>query len=107
MATGNTFSKLFGPSPFIALQAHMIVVVKCAQEVHPLIEALIAGDQAQVIARKDAIFELEAEADQLKHDLRAHLPKSLFMPVDRRDLLELLLLQDMIANVPRISPASW
>ena len=27
------------------------------------------------------------------------MPKSLFMPVDRRDLLEVLLLQDTIANV--------
>lgn len=77
----------------------MSVVVNCAQEVHPLIEALIAGDQAQVSVRKDSIFKLEAEADQLKHELRANLPRSLFMPVDRRDLLELLSLQDTIANV--------
>jgi predicted phosphate transport protein (TIGR00153 family) len=61
-------------------------------------EALVAGDQQQVAQRKDNIFELEAEADRLKHELRAHLPKSLFMPVDRRDLLEVLLLQDTIAN---------
>jgi predicted phosphate transport protein (TIGR00153 family) len=76
----------------------MIVVVKCAQEVLPLFEALVAGDRQQVVQRKDKIFELEAEADRLKHELRAHLPKSLFMPVDRRDLLEVLLLQDTIAN---------
>ena len=99
MATGTTFSKLFGQSPFSALQEHMKVVTKCAHEVQPLIEALVAGDQAQVIERKNKIFELEAEADSLKHELRAHLPKSLFMPVDRRDLLEVLLLQDTIANV--------
>jgi hypothetical protein len=99
MVTGNTFSMLFGHSPFTALQAHMKVVTKCAREVQPLIEALVAGDQAEVIKRKNIIFELEAEADSLKHELRAHLPKSLFMPVDRRDLLEVLLLQDTIANV--------
>jgi predicted phosphate transport protein (TIGR00153 family) len=98
MATGSTFTKLFGQSPFTALQEHMIVVVKCAQEVLPLFEALVAGDRQQVVQRKDKIFELEAEADRLKHELRAHLPKSLFMPVDRRDLLEVLLLQDTIAN---------
>jgi predicted phosphate transport protein (TIGR00153 family) len=98
MATGNTFSRLFGQSPFTALQEHMKVVLKCAREVQPLIEALVAGDQVRVIELKDSIFELEAEADRLKHELRAHLPKSLFMPVDRRDLLEVLLLQDTIAN---------
>ena len=99
MSNGNTFSKLFGQSPFTALQEHMRVVVECAREVPPLIEALAAGDQEQVIQLKDRIFEREAEADRIKHELRAHLPKSLFMPVDRRDLLEVLLLQDTIANV--------
>ena len=99
MSNSNTFSKLFGQSPFTALQDHMRVVVECAREVQPLIEALAAGDQEQVIQLKDRIFEREAEADRIKHELRAHLPKSLFMPVDRRDLLEVLLLQDTIANV--------
>ena len=97
--SGNTFSKMFGQSPFTSLQEHMRVVVACAAEVQPLIEALSAGDQQTVIAVKDKIFELEAEADQIKHDLRANLPKSLFMPVDRMDLLEVLQLQDTIANV--------
>ena len=97
--SGNTFSKMFGQSPFTSLQEHMRVVVACAAEVRPLIEALSAGDQQSVIAVKDKIFELEAEADRIKHDLRANLPKSLFMPVDRRDLLEVLQLQDAIANV--------
>ena len=99
MSGGNTFSKMFGESPFTALQKHMRVVTECAHEVQPLFEALIEGDQARVIELKDRIFEKEAEADQLKHALRAHLPKSLFMPVDRRDLLEVLQLQDTIANV--------
>jgi len=99
MSNGNTFSRLFGQSPFTALQEHMGVVLECAREVQPLIEALVAGDQTRVMELKDKIFEKEAEADQIKHELRAHLPKSLFMPVDRRDLLEVLLLQDTIANV--------
>ena len=99
MSSGNTFSKLFGQSPFTALQEHMRVVLECAREVQPLIEALAEGDQARVTELKDRIFEREAEADRIKHELRAHLPKSLFMPVDRRDLLEVLLLQDTIANV--------
>lgn len=99
MSSGNTFSKLFGQSPFTAIQEHMRVVTKCAREVRPLIEALAAGDQMKVKEYKNNIFELEAQADLIKHELRAHLPKSLFMPVDRRDLLEVLHLQDTIANV--------
>ena len=99
MSNGNTFSKMFGQSPFTALQNHMRVVQECAREVLPMIEALVAGDQPRVDELKDRIFEKEAEADRIKHELRANLPKSLFMPVDRRDLLEVLLLQDTIANV--------
>jgi len=98
MSGGNTFSRLFGQSPFGSLQTHMQVVLECANEVQPLIEALIEGDQARVSACKDRIFEREAEADRIKNELRQHLPKSLFMPVDRRDVLELLHLQDSIAN---------
>ncbi|MCP4048052.1 MAG: TIGR00153 family protein [Gammaproteobacteria bacterium] len=93
-----TFSKLFAQSPFTALQHHMRAVVECAREVLPLFEAVVRGDQDGVNKTKDRIFALEAEADQLKHELRQNLPKSLFMPVDRRDLLEVLLLQDTIAN---------
>ena len=98
MSNGNTFTKLFGQSPFTALQKHMQAVLECARDVQPLIDALVAGDQEKVVELKDAIFEKEAEADRIKHELRASLPKSLFMPVDRRDLLEVLQLQDTIAN---------
>ncbi len=98
MSNGNTLSRLFGKSPFTALQSHMRVVLECAREVKPLIEALAQGDEARVIAAKDRIYEREAEADRIKNELRLHLPKSLFMPVDRRDLLEVLHLQDTIAN---------
>ena len=98
MANSNTLSKLFGKSPFKALQAHMRVVLECAQEVLPLIEALARGDESRVTEAKDRIFEREAEAERIKNKLRLHLPRSLFMPVDRRDLLEVLHMQDTIAN---------
>jgi len=90
MAKQTTFSKLFGHSPFGALQSHMRVVLECAREVMPLIENLATGDSAKVSEIKNRIFEREAAADEIKHQLRLHLPKSLFMPVDRRDLLEVL-----------------
>jgi predicted phosphate transport protein (TIGR00153 family) len=34
----------------------------------------------------------------MKREMRHHLPKGLFMPVDRRDVLDVLLMQDLIAN---------
>ena len=46
----------------------------------------------------EQIEKLEHEADDIKKEIRLNLPKSLFMPVPREDLLELLLVQDKIAN---------
>jgi hypothetical protein len=80
------------------MQAHMRMANECVAHVPALFEALIAGDQAEVVKFKDLIFAKEQEADDLANELRARLPKSLFMPVDRRDLLELLELQDSMAD---------
>jgi hypothetical protein len=76
----------------------MAVVAECVAEVPTLFEALIASDKAAIEKSKDVIFAKEHEADAIKNDLRAHLPKSMFMPVDRRDLLDLLGMQDSIAD---------
>ena len=98
MASKNPFASLFKHSPFKPMQEHIRVAVACAAQVPGLFEALCAGDQAKVAEVKEAIFELEQQADEIKNELRAHLPKSLMMPVDRRDLLEVLDMQDSIAD---------
>jgi len=98
MARTSPFASLFGQSPFKPMQKHIGVAVRCAAEVPGLFEALCAGDNGKVAAIKDRIFELEQQADDIKNELRAHLPKSLMMPVDRRDLLEVLDMQDSIAD---------
>ncbi|MDH3769077.1 MAG: TIGR00153 family protein, partial [Gammaproteobacteria bacterium] len=61
-------------------------------------EAVIAGDWNKAAEFRNAIDAYEHEADDLKKEIRLHLPKSLFMPVPREDLLELLLVQDKMAN---------
>jgi predicted phosphate transport protein (TIGR00153 family) len=63
--------------------------------------ATIDDDWETASALRDKIIELEHEADDLKKEIRLHLPKSLFMPVPREDLLELLLVQDMMANLAK------
>ena len=98
MRTTNPIASLLGRSPFKPMQAHMRIVAECIAHVPALFEALIAGDQAEVVKVKDLIFAKEQEADDLEHELRASLPKSLFLPVDRRDLLDLLNMQDCMAN---------
>ena len=98
MAGKNPFSDLFGRSPIKPLQQHIEVAQKCAAVTIDLFEAIFANDKGEVQKLIDRIFEIESEADQIKNDLREHLPKSLLMPIDRRDLLEILDLQDNIAD---------
>jgi len=64
----------------------------------PLIEGMIEADQDKILAAQKEIVDGEHDADDMKKDLRTHLPKGLFMPVDRRDVLDVLLRQDIIAN---------
>ena len=98
MARPAALASLFGRSPIKPMQEHIGIVVKCAGEVPALFEALCNDDKDGVIAAKERIFTLEETADDIKNQLRAHLPKSLLLPVDRRDLLEVLDLQDSIAD---------
>ncbi|MGI9351289.1 MAG: TIGR00153 family protein [Rhizobiaceae bacterium] len=98
MVKTSPFANLFGRSPFKPMQEHIRIVAQCAGEVPGLFDALCSDDQEKLSKVKDRIFELAEEADQIKNELRSHLPKSLMLPVDRRDLLEILDLQDSIAD---------
>ncbi len=94
----TTISSLFGSSPVKPLQSHMNSVQICVAELIPFIDAVLKQDWDDALKIQLKISELEHEADTLKRDLRLNLPNSLFMPVSRRDLLEVLTMQDNIAN---------
>ncbi|HSS65981.1 MAG TPA: TIGR00153 family protein [Gammaproteobacteria bacterium] len=94
----NPILNLFGRSPVKPLQEHMAKVSECVRALEPFFEAVIAGDENRMHELQESIARLENEADDLKHDLRLHLPRTLFLPVERRDLLEVLTMQDNIAN---------
>ena len=67
------------------MQALGTKVGECAEVVPLLFDAYFEGDHEQVILYSERLSQLEYEADQLKIEARDHLPRSLFMPVDRRD----------------------
>jgi predicted phosphate transport protein (TIGR00153 family) len=94
----NYFSKIFGHSPFTAMQEHMDIVARCVHQLSPFFEAVLEQDHAKAKDVYREIGKLENNADALKKKLRLQMPKGLFMPVERRDLLELLLVQDKAAN---------
>ncbi|AQZ94628.1 TIGR00153 family protein [Halopseudomonas phragmitis] len=94
----NPFIKLFGRSPIGPMQQHIAKAHECAAQLVPFIEAVFADDWQAAEQVQQRIVQLEHEADKLKKDVRIHLPKSLFLPVPRSDLLELLSVQDKVAN---------
>jgi predicted phosphate transport protein (TIGR00153 family) len=98
---GGYLSGIFGSSPVRPLQKHMEQVVACVNELIPFVEAVLAGNESERNQHHQRIIDLEHKADDLKKELRLHLPSSLFMPIDRRDVLEVLTMQDLVAGAAR------
>lgn len=94
----NPLANLVKRSPLISIQEHMRAVLDCTREVPELLQALSDGDSEKFVQLKESISAKEDAADRIKNDLRGRLPRSLFMPIDRRDLLEVLHIQDSIAD---------
>lgn len=94
----NPFLNLFGRSPIGPMQRHMAKAHECAACLVPFIDALMAEDWVEAERVQQQICELEREADQMKKNVRVNLPNSLFLSVPRSDLLELLSVQDKVAN---------
>lgn len=94
----NPFVSLFGRSPIGPMQEHIATAYECAANLTPFFQAVTEEDWERVEQVQQEMVRLEKEADKLKRDVRIHLPKSLFLPVPRSDLLELLSVQDKVAN---------
>ena len=94
----QTLARLFGRSPFAPLQTHMDRVAACVHQLVPLFAALAAKDYPQVELIAAEISKLEHDADLTKNDIRNHLPSGLFLPIAKASLLDILSLQDTIAD---------
>ena len=101
MVFSNSISNLFGKSPIRPLQEHMQLVVACASQLEPFFEAVLADDWKGASDIFDKIADDENRADELKKQFRLNMPKSLFMPMSRGDLLGILAQQDNIANATK------
>jgi predicted phosphate transport protein (TIGR00153 family) len=93
-----TIAKLFGKSPFSPLQSHMDKVGACIKKLSEIFGALHKDDPEKIEELVAALSKLEHEADLTKNDIRNHLPKGLFLPIDRGHLLDILSSQDCIAD---------
>lgn len=101
---GNSFLSVFAKSPLKPIEQHIDAVDACCQLLLPFFEAVLASDWPLAEQHLGEITRLEKQADSIKYELRMQLPSGLFMPVKRRDLLELLIQQDKLASqVKRLS----
>jgi predicted phosphate transport protein (TIGR00153 family) len=93
-----TILSLFGRSPFAPLHSHIEIVARCVHMLPALCDAIEKKDYSLIESLAAEISELEHQADMIKNDIRNHLPKSLFLPIDRGNLLDILSIQDSIAD---------
>ncbi|WP_043765093.1 TIGR00153 family protein [Algiphilus aromaticivorans] len=97
----SVVADIFGGSPIRPLQKQMRSVHECTKLLPEFIDAVLVEDWQAAEKLQQRIAELEHEADRLKKSLRRKLPSSLFMAVDRGDLLDILAMQDKVANKAR------
>lgn len=85
-------------SPLPRVNELMSAVRAAADKVPEMIDYLQRGDQPGLerLAKETSI--LEGAADEVKDLARAEMPVSLFLPVDRRDVLRLISQVDAIAD---------
>lgn len=93
-----TIARLFGKSPFAPLQTHMNKVASCVEKLTKAFEILPKMEIEKIERLVSELSSLEHEADITKNDIRNHLPKSIFLPIDRGHFLDILSIQDSIAD---------
>ena len=94
----TTIARIFGKSPFNPLQLHMKKVSSCMKKLTEIFENLKEKSPEELEKLVKELSKLEHEADLTKNDIRNHLPKSIFLPIDRSQFLEILSMQDSISD---------
>jgi len=90
--------KIFRKSPFKPLVEHAQSVQECVELIDPVIQAWFAEQWDEIKKLRHLMSEKEKNADEKKIQIRQLLPKSLFLPVPRGDLMRILNNQDNIAD---------
>ena len=98
---GNMLGNIFGSSPVVPLEKHVDLAYQATKELTGFFSAVVKSNWEEANRVYERLIELEHSADELKKEIRLRLPRSLFMPVPREDVLELLLVQDRMANRAR------
>jgi predicted phosphate transport protein (TIGR00153 family) len=93
-----SFFSLFYKSPFKKLKDHADKVKECAWMFKRAVECYVEKDCEEFDQLTEDVAMLESQADWLKRNLRNHLPRGIFMPVDKFILLDCLREQDHVLD---------
>lgn len=94
----SPLQRLLAGNPLVGVAELMEAVVSCASLVPEVVSALVEDDDARIQLLAREISRREGLADEAKNRVRDKLPRGLFLPVDRRDLLRLLSEIDSVAD---------
>lgn len=98
MANSPMFLTLFNKSPLVPVHAHLQKCADCTSELVEYFEAVFQERWDEAGKLYHSIGDCEHDADELKKEVRLNVPRSLLSSVSREDLLELVHIQDKIAN---------
>ena len=98
MAVKPALNELFGSSPLSLIERHAQASLDCVKQLVIYCEAAQRGDWKKAEKVQEEIVRLEEVADDIKMEVRMNLPRGLWMSVSRADLLDLVRIQDAMAN---------
>jgi uncharacterized protein Yka (UPF0111/DUF47 family) len=70
----NVLANIFGSSPVMPLEKHVNVAYQCTRELNKFFAAVVKEDWNKATKSRERIAQLEHEADNLKKEIRLHLP---------------------------------
>ncbi len=94
----STFMHLFFKSPFENLKLHADKVAECGKLFQRAVECHLASECEEFNSLTDKVAKMESEADEIKRNIRGHLPRGILMPVDNFQFFLYLREQDKVLD---------
>jgi predicted phosphate transport protein (TIGR00153 family) len=91
-------SKLFRESPFDKLQEHAEKVQAGGELFRTAIKCYLESDCVEFEELHTKVTTLESDADRIKQNIRAHLPKGILLPMDKFQFLWYLREEDKVMD---------
>ena len=98
MAVKPAISDVISNSPLALLERHAGVCLDCVERLPLYFAEAQANRWGRAGDVREEICRFAGLANELKQDVRSNLPRGLWMSVSRADLLELVRVQDKMAN---------